>query len=231
MYKSLRPVCGALLLSVSIVPLFAQDVGLAVTRDDQGILVAEGNQPVLYYQQNTKSMKGQTPRAGYVHPLYDLNGQVITEDFPPDHLHHRGVFWAWHQIWVGEQSLGDPWLCKEFQWDVVSADASLEDRSVKLTAMVHWKSPAYADDSGMPIDVIRETTTITIYPREANFRSIDFDISLLALVDAVRIGGSDDDKGYGGFSPRFKLNAEQRFQASAGEFDPYQNCDGRRPVG
>ncbi len=35
---------------------------------------------------------------------------------------------------------------------------------------------------------------------------IDFEISLLALADGIRIGGSDDEKGYGGFSPRIKLN-------------------------
>jgi AcrR family transcriptional regulator len=34
-------------------------------------------------------------RSCYIHPLYGLDGEVMTEDFPVDHRHHRGVFWAW----------------------------------------------------------------------------------------------------------------------------------------
>ena len=34
------------------------------------------------------------------------DGQVLTEDFPADHLHHRGIFWAWHQVYVGEKAMG-----------------------------------------------------------------------------------------------------------------------------
>ena len=29
---------------------------------------------------------------------------------PADHRHQRGLFWAWHQVWIGEERIGDPWL-------------------------------------------------------------------------------------------------------------------------
>lgn len=34
-------------------------------------------------------------RGAYIHPLASPSGQVVTDDFPADHLHQRGVFFAW----------------------------------------------------------------------------------------------------------------------------------------
>ena len=87
-----------------------------VTAD--GVLVTEGDAKVLFYQRATKSMGGKHARANYVHPLFDLDGNVLTEDFPADHLHHRGIFWAWHQLWGGNKMIGDGWIAKDMTWDV-----------------------------------------------------------------------------------------------------------------
>ena len=75
--------------------------------DDQGYLVSEGERPVLFYQSAPRSLDGRYSRSSYVHPLYGLDGRVLTHDFPEDHLHHRGIFWAWHQLWVGDKKAGD----------------------------------------------------------------------------------------------------------------------------
>ena len=53
---------------------------------------------------------------------------------------------------------------------------------------------------------------------------IDFRIRLLALEPEVRIGGSDDVKGYGGFSPRFRLPNDVRFMAEYGEVEPQKTA-------
>ena len=34
-------------------------------------------------------------RSGYIHPLVGPGGAVLTADWPVDHPHHRGVYWAW----------------------------------------------------------------------------------------------------------------------------------------
>ena len=34
-------------------------------------------------------------RGGYLHPIHAPNGRVVTDDFPPNHIHHHGVWWAW----------------------------------------------------------------------------------------------------------------------------------------
>ena len=50
-------------------------------------------------------------RSSYVHPLYGLDGEVITDDFPKDHYHHRGLFWAWPHVRVGTEET-DLWMLK-----------------------------------------------------------------------------------------------------------------------
>jgi hypothetical protein len=34
-------------------------------------------------------------RAGYLHPILTPSGRVITDDYPKDHRHHHGVWFAW----------------------------------------------------------------------------------------------------------------------------------------
>ena len=65
-----------------------------ITETDQGFSIAEGEKQVLFYQREHKSMDGKYMRANYIHPLYGLDGEILSEDFPADHPHHRGVFWG-----------------------------------------------------------------------------------------------------------------------------------------
>ena len=188
--------------------------------DTGGVLVLEGDAPVLYYQRETMSLGDRWPRAHYVHPLYGLDGEILTEDFPEDHGHHRGVFWAWHQVRVGDQLMGDSWTCQDFIWDVIGVQTSQGPESLALLTDVLWKSPRYRDESGAMIPIVREQTTITAIRSSAAYRLIDFEITLRALVDGVQIGGSQDRKGYGGFSPRIKLDKSQQFSSSTGPVEP-----------
>jgi len=34
-------------------------------------------------------------RGGYIQPIFSPSGKMITDDFPPNHIHHHGVWWAW----------------------------------------------------------------------------------------------------------------------------------------
>lgn len=208
--------------------LFAQSAapasGLSVTRNPDGLLVTDNDRPVFQYQLTLKSQQHKWPRNNYIHPLYNLDGDIITEDFPDDHGHHRGVFWAWHQVFVDDVRLGDSWLCEDFQWDVQSSESSDSGPdAVKLSAHVHWKSPAFCHADGTPIPVVDEHTTLTVHSAQSGHRRIDFDIRLRALVPGVKIGGSEDEKGYGGFSPRIKLSPNQTFSSPVGDISPVKN--------
>jgi hypothetical protein len=120
-----------------------------IIETDEGYSFLEDGREILFYQRKAKSLDGRFSRSDYVHPLYSLDGGVITEDFPPDHLHHRGVFWAWHQIWIGDKRIGDGWIAKDISWDVADAKiVSRDSKSAVLKAKVLWKSPLWTDDAG-----------------------------------------------------------------------------------
>ena len=34
-------------------------------------------------------------RAGYLHPVYTPRGRIVTDDYPADHRHHHGIWFAW----------------------------------------------------------------------------------------------------------------------------------------
>jgi len=36
-------------------------------------------------------------RAGYLHPIFSPSGRLITDDYPANHLHHHGLWFAWPQ--------------------------------------------------------------------------------------------------------------------------------------
>lgn len=194
---------------------------LQVVRTDNGCEFLEGKSPVLFYQTAPKSLDGKFERAGYVHPLYDLDGNVISEDFPADHLHHRGIFWAWHQLSIDGNQIGDPWICRDFLSrvdDVSIAKPNSEAAAIEATA--HWVSPDWKDSAGTMKPIVREETQIEAQRSRDGNRVIDFRIKLTALEQNVRIGGSDNVKGYGGFSPRLRLPKDIRFTAEYGEVEP-----------
>ncbi len=194
---------------------------ISITETDQGFTVAEGSDTVMVYQREHKSLDGKYTRANYIHPLYSLDGDVLTEDFPPDHPHHRGVFWAWHQVWIGRNKIGDPWATVDTFWDVYDAKVLTPDSDTRaLKLHVHWKSPKHTDSAGQQIPYMKETTTITVHRAQDDMRKIDFQIELLALEDNMRLGGSEDEKGYGGFSTRVILAPGLVFTGTDGEINP-----------
>lgn len=197
----------------------AQKVKLNILKDAAYFL--EGKDSVLVYRASDTSLDGEFVRSNYVHPLFNLNGSTITEDFPEDHRHHRGVFWAWHQLYVGNTRIGDGWELKDFRWDVISMrQLKSESKSTSLQTTVLWKSPLWLDDVGDEKPLVHETTTISVYPKNNNVRIIDFQIELLGLETDMKLGGSEDDKGYGGFSWRTKLPEDIQFFDNKEELEP-----------
>lgn len=210
-----------LILLFIAAPILAFSQELSTKKIDQGIWVTEGSEKVLFYQAATKDKDGKYARANYVHPLYNVDGYELTEDFPKDHLHHRGIFWTWHQVKIGDHAMGDAWECKDFVWDVVEyGEAERHKSQISVKAKVHWKSPLWLDKNSKMKAFLEENTTITVHESKGNYRLIDFEISLLALEPNLMIGGSNDHKGYGGFSPRIKMPKDILFSSVDGVVEP-----------
>lgn len=181
----------------------------------------EGKDSILTYQASEKSVNGKYIRSNYIHPLYTLDGTVLTEDFPADHLHHRGIFWAWHQLYIRDKRIGDGWEIENFNWEVAAVkEKKQKDGSKAIQTTVFWKSPLWKDKNGRQKAFVKETTTIKVHPRQHHYRLIDIEIALLALEPNMKIGGSEDDKGYGGFSPRIRLSDDIVFMDPSGKITP-----------
>ncbi len=201
-YRSCLIALCVLLILVNI--SCASEEAMRVIKTDEGYQFYEDDFPVLFYRlKPLTSAEGTHSRANYCHPVIGLDGEVLTEDFPKDHLHHRGIFWAWHQVYIGKQLIRDMWDCTDFIWDIHNVNIiSTGKYSAALNAKVYWKSSQWKDGT---VPFAEETVTIRVHKTENEVRIIDFEISINALVDGLRIGGSDDDKGYGGFSTRIPL--------------------------
>lgn len=181
----------------------------------------EGKDSILTYQASEKSVNGKYIRSNYIHPLYTLDGMVLTEDFPADHLHHRGIFWAWHQLYIGDKRIGDGWEIENFSWDVAAVKEKKQKAGSKaIQTIVFWKSPLWKDKKGKQKAFVKETTTIKVHPKRQHYRLMDIEIALLALEPNMKIGGSEDEKGYGGFSPRIKLSDDIVFTDPTGKITP-----------
>src|SRR5688572_9569414 len=75
----------------------------AVSENSLGLF--ERERPVLVYNHGPVKPRGGggRGRACYFHPVYGLDGEVITDDFPRDHTYHRGMYWAWPHIKIGDK--------------------------------------------------------------------------------------------------------------------------------
>ena len=74
-------------------PVPATSVKIISTAD--GFVFREGTAQIMAYQLKSKSLEGKFERANYIHPLYDLWGNVLTEDFPKDHPQNPGAPQPW----------------------------------------------------------------------------------------------------------------------------------------
>lgn len=195
--------CG---MTLPFSPVYGQ--GFTTRESDEGIEISEHGKRVLFYQQRPKLADGKYERAGYVHPLYSLNEKILTEDMPADHPYHRGIFWAWHQVILNNNKIADGWVSENISWKPVAINIKNEKEHILLQSEMIW---SVKQVSAKAIDIAKEITKITVHTATGQYRAIDFDIHLSALVDSLMIGGSDDAKGYGGFCLRLRLPEDVAF--------------------
>ena len=65
-----------------------------------GVRLQENGQLVFRYQTEAgplprPDIKPIFKRGGYLHPIRTPDGQIITDDFPTNHVHHHGIWSAW----------------------------------------------------------------------------------------------------------------------------------------
>ncbi len=186
------------------------------SENGQGIELLEGGERVYFYQRAPILLGDEIISNNYIHPLYSIDGDTLTEVSPVDHLNHRGIFWSWHQIFIGEERISYGWVMDNLSLDVADVEKMVNKDSASMVLTVLWNSPLYRDRT----PYIQERTTITVHRLNAGVRKIDFEIVLQALVPNVSIGGSENEKGYGGFCTRIRMPDDLIFTSQEGAVVP-----------
>lgn len=185
--------------------------GLDIQDNGKALTVVDGDTPVLTYRYTRVDPPEGVDadrfwRMSYIHPLYGLDGDVLTEDFPRDHYHHRGVFWTWPRCAVGDKRM-DTWAITEVRqlFDKWVVQEVQPDR-VHVGVENVWK---FDDD---PDPKVRERISFTVHPADETGRSIDFVLEFHNVTDEVvtflgateidKKAGKGKSKGYGGFCIR-----------------------------
>ena len=89
----------------------AEPDSVSVGDDGKRLSVSIAGKPVLVYNQAVvPSPIAKEPyyaKSGYIHPVYDPAGQLVTDDFNPEHAHQHGIMFAWRAItFEGRESNG-----------------------------------------------------------------------------------------------------------------------------
>ncbi|MGQ9650766.1 MAG: DUF6807 family protein [Phycisphaerae bacterium] len=200
--------------------LRAQAVGCCSTRYEEPFLhlAAGPDRPMLSYWHGPADLKNtkRYPLNDFIHPVIGLDGEELTAASPGDHIHHRGIFWAWVRTERQGQWQNEWWIPREF----VAEPGRLEHdadgtTSCRFTAEHFWTyRPA---DPARKERFVRETVDCRLYCGSASGRALDIDLTLTALVDGIRIGGQTAaDKGYGGMTCRFGSATEVRMENDQG---------------
>ena len=177
-----------------------------------GVTLTDNGRTVLFYRTKTND-PAEPGRLNYVHPLYAPDGAVLTEDRPADHPHQRGLFWSWRQVRIGDEVVADGWFMQGLTFFVRGTRFQGQpDGSGVLTLDVDW----IVNSKPELIYVAREVTKVTLRPATTAGQRIEFDTTITARVPGLSLGGSDDAKGYGGFSMRL-VQPDRLSFASRGE--------------
>ena len=178
----------------------AAQTQFALRDNGAGLLeLLDADKPALVYNYGMQLKEGVAERyrrCCYIHPLYAPDGTVLTDDFPRDHYHHRGLSWMWPEVfWEDKQY--DMWVPKD-----------LRARSIRRTA----GGATLEAENGWFLgeeQAVKEIVRITVHPVKGMSREIDLLLSFEALDKPVMIRGiTPDKKGYGGLSFRFAPRTE-----------------------
>lgn len=167
-----------------------------LTETGEGLSLSERGRPVFVYrhkEQLAARVAEKYRRSTYIHPLFDLRGNVISDDFPQDHLHHRGLSWTWahvgvggevHDLWAGEgvRQVFEKWLAQE---------------NGPVCATIGVKNAWWVAQH----KIMDEWVWIRAFPANEHGRALDVLLTLKAL-EPIDLSGRKE-KGYSGFGLRY----------------------------
>lgn len=199
-----------LLLSAATLPLPAAGPFSFLELTPSSLELSENGKPVLVYNHGPLLKEGVDPkyrRSSYIHPVYAPDGTVLTDDFPKDHPHHRGICWSWPIVTFAGQT-HDVW-----------AVIGMHQRFVKWTARkLSSERAVLGVENGWfagERKAVKETVELTVRRAQGRRREFDVKLTFEAVDQPVEISGREV-KGYGGFGVRFAPRTDTVLRTDAG---------------
>jgi len=208
-----------------IVDYEGNEVGMMVRYDQnkQRMDIRDGEMPVLRYNYGTVPMpklikerfqQGRYPspphdpagldRGDYVHPLYGPNGEVLTNDYPVDHPHHRGIYWAWPEVYYkGEKrdihAVYGVWARPEKVLRLINGSVFA---LIEVENTWKWKDKE---------PIVKEEVEIRAYKNIEGRRFVDFEFRFTGLADDVLIARRGQ-RNYGGVNLRMATGKDLKIK-------------------
>jgi hypothetical protein len=199
--------CGA---SVAAEPAGTGAMTARYDKDHGWVDVAQGNAPVLRYNFATvpvpdrvKGKKYAEARSDYIHPLHGPSGEALTVDYPTDHPHHRGIYWAWPEVYYKGQKRDLHALQGVFARPsrLIRAEGGPARATIEAESTWKW---------GDAEPIVTERAIIRAHRADADGgRLVDLEFRFTALVDGVAVARRNQTL-YGGLNPRTTLHAGQK---------------------
>lgn len=196
------------LLPSALTAADAPGKGLTVRHDEKtgSVDVADGATPVLRYNFGTvpvpaplKGRKYAEARSDYVHPLYGPDGEVVTVDYASDHPHHRGIYWAWPEVYYKGEKRDLHALQGVFARPskLLRAEGGATGATIEAESIWKW---------GDTEPIVAERAIIRVHPTApGDGRLIDFEFTFRAMVDGVAVARRGQSN-YGGLNLRTNLH-------------------------
>ncbi len=162
--------------------------------------LTENGRPVFTYNHGVMHKHGapaDRARCCYLHPVWAPDGTILTDDFPKDHYHHRGIFIAWPVAVIDGR-----------QYDLWTLRSGIREKFERfLTRRTGPESATLALETGWYVDgkkAVSEQLEILARPENSGCRELQFRVRLQATGSPVGLRGDPTGaKGYGGFNVRF----------------------------
>ena len=177
---------------------------------NQSLGLWEGGKPVFVYNHGVITRAGvpaDRARSSYVHPLYGLDGEVLSDDFPKDHYHHRGLFWAWPHVSIGEQHY-DLWMLQGIRHQF---ERWLQKSTSPQGAVLGVENGWYVGTE----KVVTEKVWLRVPPAGQDERAIDLDFEWTPIRAPLTLAGAAG-KSYGGLTLRFAPGTNTAITIPAG---------------
>jgi hypothetical protein len=142
------------------------------------------------------------PRSNYIHPIYGLQGEMLTRDWSKDHPHHRGIYWAWPEVDFGAKR-GD---LHALQIVFARPTGKIKQLGGKEFARIEAENVWMWRDS---IPIVREVALIQAYQETDQGRIIDLAFRFVALKDSITIARRGTAH-YGGLNVRMQTPRQQK---------------------